>query len=293
MGWRGYVDNDRRAVFFWSQKAACTSLFGFLSDNMAKPPEKKIYFHQASQPFHVCRPLVVDEGYRSVILVRHPTLRTISAFFNKFCVYRGRPLRRRPFLEPFARDLHDLYCDRTGADPVWNTMSFEDYLDTVEALFERRPGPDTPVNGHWETQVPPMIRRDPAFRYDHVVHVERLGTEMRGLAGALGMRYAEKTENRTPVAETAPHDGYLGDVEARRINEYAFGYENFLTDATIDRIAQLYARDFETFGYDPDPRVPGGPLGPPKPTTRLRDRLGALLTRDRPARHRPPSRRSR
>ncbi|SLN56800.1 Sulfotransferase family protein [Roseivivax jejudonensis] len=281
MGWRGYADHQRKAVFFWSQKAACTTLWRVLADNMAEPPAQKKYFHQTSQPLADLRPLIDRDGYAAVIVVRHPTIRAISAYFNKFCVYQGRPLSTRRQLEPFARDLHDAYVARTGAYPDANTMSFEDFLTEIEALFADRPGPDVPVNGHWDTQIPPTLARDRSFRYDHVVHVERLETEMAALGRTLGLRYTPQVENRTPVAESDAHDGYLGRVAAQEVSGYAFGYANFLSEETIARIARLYDVDFATFAYRPDPRLRGGPLGPPALSDALRARVGGIFARAR------------
>ncbi|SEL72132.1 Sulfotransferase family protein [Roseivivax marinus] len=274
MGWRGYIDDDRKAVFFWSQKAACTTLFRVLADNMAEPPEKKKHFHTESVPYWRCRPKIDDEGYRAVILVRHPTLRAISAYFNKFVIYRGKPLKRRADLESFSQDLHDRYVTRTGADPQANTMTFEDYLDTVEALMANRPRPGHPVNGHWDTQAPEALIRDPDFGYDHIVRVEHFARDMRGVGRALGLKVKPKRENPT---EVSGHGSYLGAVPAREVAEYPFGYADFLSARNLEQIARIYAIDFEAFGYDPDPRRPGGPLAP-KPAG-LGDRLKALLGR--------------
>ena len=279
MGWRGYIDHDRKTVFFWSQKAACTTLFRVLADNMKTPPAKKKFFHTASVPYWHCRPLIEGQGYRSVIVVRHPTIRAISAFFNKFVIYRRQPLLGRGDLESFAQDLHDAFVARTGAPPEANTMSFEDYLDTVEELLAHRPAPGHPVNGHWDTQAPEALVRDRRFSYDHIVHVERFDAEMHDLGRRIGLNVASKPENATPLA--TGHDGYLGGVPAARVTEHAFGYENFLLPRTINQIARIYDVDFRAFGYDPDPRKPGGPLGPPGLADRMRAGASNLLGRSR------------
>ncbi|MDU8912155.1 sulfotransferase family 2 domain-containing protein [Aestuariicoccus sp. MJ-SS9] len=248
MGWRGYIDKIHGCVFFWSQKAACTTLFGFLADNMTPAPAHKKYFHTQSLPYHHCLPAIKRQRLQSAILVRHPVTRIISAYFNKFCLYQGRVLRTRDDLEPFARDLHDLYGQITGAPRQANVMTFEGFLDAVAHLHANRDKPRHPVNGHWETQVPPFLVAE-GLRYDHIVHVERLDAEMTALARALGMRWTPRAMNRTERGEGPLHPGYLGDVPARDVAGYAFSYDNFITDATLAKIHALYATDFEMFGY--------------------------------------------
>lgn len=248
MGWRGYIDETHGCVFYWSQKAACTTLFGFLADNMTPRPPSKRFFHTESLPHHRCRARIAEGGLATAIVVRHPVTRIISAYFNKFCLYRGRVLKTRDDLEPFARALHDLWGEITGTRQDDNLLSFEQFLAAVAHLHAHREKPQHPVNGHWESQVPPFLAVN-GITYDHVVHVERLDAEMAALARALDMAWTPRKMNRTETAPGARHEGYLGDVPAREVAAHAFGPENFITESTLARIAQIYAADFTTFGY--------------------------------------------
>jgi hypothetical protein len=237
-------------VFFWSQKAACTTLFELLADNMPERPAKKRYFHVNSTPGHLCRRAIEEEGLLSVILARHPASRAVSAYVNKFCFYQGARLDTRAALEPFARELHDAFVISSGGTPSpadKNVITFEQFLETVALMLRTKKKPWLPINGHWETQVPPGLA-DTGFRYDVIVHVERLEEELAALAGRLGMQWRPRVMNRSPVAQ-APHEGYLGDVPARDIARHAFGHANFLSAATLTRIAEIYAPDYEMFGY--------------------------------------------
>lgn len=251
MGWRGYVDTERKTVFFWSQKAGCTTLFALLADNITPRPAAKSYFHRNSRFYPACLPAIRREGYRSVILVRNPVQRIISAYFNKFCLYRNKPLRCRDDLESFSRDLHDRYCDLngiTGAARQDNSMNFEDFLATVADLHASRGSLRTPVNGHWDTQCPPQLARSRWFSYDHVLHLESLDSELPPLLERLGMVYRPRVANRTRVAKE-PEPGYFGALPGAEVAEHSFGYDNFITPETLARIEALYAVDFEGFGY--------------------------------------------
>ncbi|WP_158540150.1 sulfotransferase family 2 domain-containing protein [Rhodosalinus halophilus] len=250
MGWRGYIDRRHGAVFFWSQKAACTTLFELLADNMRERPAAKRYFHSHSTPGHRCRRVIEQEGLLAVILARHPASRAVSAYINKFCLYRGQRLETRAALEPFAQDLHDRFVTWSGGTPSEedaNVLTFEQFLETVARMQAEKKKPWLPINGHWETQVPPGLG-DTGFRYDEIVHVERLEEELSALAGRMGMKWRSRTLNRSPVAK-APHQGYLGDIPARDVASHAFGHGNFLSDATLARIAEIYAPDYDMFGY--------------------------------------------
>lgn len=248
MGWRGYIDETHGCVFFWSQKAACTTLFGFLADNMVPPPAHKKHFHTQSLPYHRCLERIAADGLQSAILVRHPVTRIISAYLNKFCLYQGRVLQTRDDLESFARALHDLHGELTGQPRQANVMTFEGFLDTVAHLHAHKQKPRHPVNGHWETQVPAFLVNE-GLRYDHIVHVERLDAEMGALAASLGMVWTPRAMNRTTGRDGPRHRGYLGDMPAREVSGYAFGYDNFITDATLAKIQAIYACDFQMFGY--------------------------------------------
>jgi len=258
MGWRGYIDETRETVFFWSQKAACTTLFSFLADNIEPRPPAKKFFHIHSEPWYICREALA-RGFQSAILVRHPVSRAISAYMNKFCVYQGRPLRTRRDLEPFARDLHDLWCRRSGHDrPLAdNLITFEEFLATIADMIAHRPEPQSPeqqqcpINGHWEGQMPPFLAEE-GYVHDHVIHVERLDTELGHLARRLGMIYHPQVLNRTETkADSAPD--YLGRRPARAVAGMTFGPANFITPGTLARLHRIYALDFESFGYPVKP----------------------------------------
>ncbi len=272
MGWRGYIHIPKKTVFFWSQKAACTSLFRFLADNIEVPPENKRYFHLNSQSYKQCLEVMRKKRYRSVILARHPVTRSISAYLNKFCVYRGRSLMMRDDLEPFAQELHDLYCTERGLETERNIMTFAQFLDTVAALHDQRLKPRLPVNGHWETQVPGFLL-DEGLHYDDIIHVEALDSELGALAADLGMRYHSRQMNKTQIADER-YGGSLVDVPGHEISEYSFGYENFITPLTLRRIQSLYAVDLETFGYRPEPALRKQPTKTPH-VERLPPRRGA------------------
>lgn len=251
MGWRGFIDDRRKTVFFWSQKAACTTLFNLLADNLDPRPTSKNFFHKQSSAYPKCLAAIEQQDYRSVILVRHPVTRVISAYFNKFCIYRDTPLKQRDQLEAFAQVLFDRYCESQQIETTQNIIPFEGFLETIALMQSTKPLPDRPINGHWETQFPHFLAKR-GFEYDHILRVESFDQDMAALAPKLGLTFHPRTMNKTKIAEE-PYKGYLGCTPAQDVTDYAFGYQNFLNDWTKNRIHEIYAVDFERFGYAPLP----------------------------------------
>ncbi|SOC06440.1 sulfotransferase family 2 domain-containing protein [Rhodobacter maris] len=251
MGWRGYIDDRHETVFFWSQKAACTTLFNMLADNMPERPKSKSHFHTKSVPYMDCLKAIETRGYRSVIVARHPVSRSISAYFNKFLVYRERPLLRRDDLEPFAQALHDRFCQMIGVEEcVDNIISYEQFLATVAQMrADLAEKPQIPINGHWETQVPPILQ-ERGFHYDRIIHAEALDAELGAFCAETGLTYRPRQLNRTPLAAERLQ-GYLGDRPAREVSGLKFGPENFISEETLARLDAYYRVDFEMLGYPP------------------------------------------
>lgn len=254
MARRGYIDAHTRTVFFWSQKAACTTLFRTLSAAYGEDT-RNIHFIRRSKPWQDCLPLIRSEGYRSVVIARHPVLRAVSCYLNKFCIYRDLPLTRRGQLEIFAQALHDRYCTLNGLRTGENLMTFEDFLEIVSVLFAERPDANAPnVNGHWDTQVPPAMV-EMGFRYDRVVHVENLNAEFAALCSEFGLPFDALAVNVTPVRPPSDGTPYLGRTPARAVALGQFDHAGFLSPQVIQRVSDLYAPDFAMFGY---PAVPPG-----------------------------------
>ncbi len=252
MGWRAFPDHQRKLLFFWSQKAACTTLFHFLAANMATPPEKKQYFVLHSLPFRMCQDLIRDRGFRSVAVVRHPVPRIVSAYLNKFVVHYGRPLRRHAGLEPFARELHQDICKVAGRERGDNLTSFEEFLAAVARLHAGREDPWQQLDGHWDTQTPPRLT-DTGFAYDHIIRVENLDADFTAFAAQEGMTYTPTVLNKTEFGAAEPQRRYLGGMSARQLQETPYRPENFMNVMNLSVTQLIFAPDYQRFGYAPLP----------------------------------------
>jgi len=256
MGWRAFIDKERKVVFFWNQKAACTTLHFFLMDNLTPRPKERSYFLGHCKDFNVARRFVREEGFKSVILVRHPVTRAVSAYFNKFVIFEGHRLMTRTVMErvsTVSQVFFDQWQAMSGATGDDNNMTFEDFLKTVAHIHAERKDPNEPVNGHWDTQIPQAVV-DTGFRYDHVLYVESLSNDLAKLARKLDMTYEPRNLNATPKAKTAIN--YVGDRPARLLTMEDLRYENFYSPETLAMMYKIYGRDYRKFGYGMVPKSP-------------------------------------
>lgn len=243
MSRRGFVDRKSGTVFFWSQKCACTTLFRTIGRTYGMTNKQVL---TRSLPFYQCREIINAEGLRSVILKRDPADRIISCYLNKF-VFARKPLREVDDLERIAYKLLVEKAKRFGGDASTNSMTFEDFLRTVQWEMDHRTAPDeNSVNGHWDTQIPPSALD---FEYDHIIDIREMNEVFGPLCQDLGLDYRRDRANRTPYTEGV--DGYLGDRPAGEIAGEPVGRRNFRRPLTERLIRYLYAVDFARFEVSP------------------------------------------
>ncbi len=252
MGRSAFADHPTRTVIFWSRKAACTSLFKTL---MQRYPEAQGHtnFFFSGLEWPGALKLIESNGYKSVIVARHPVNRSISCYLNKFCVRHGRSLADPDRLEGFSKDLlvrsHDV-IPRSGNR---NDLTFEGFLDTIAWEHQNRENPNAAtINPHWDTQVPPIFLSK-KFNYDTVVHVEDFDTEFGAFCTENGLEYTPAAHNSTPKAKGSA--GYLGNIPADELGAQSYDFNSFINRKTLKKIYDIYEVDFKMFGYDrhPDP----------------------------------------
>lgn len=166
--------------------------------------------------------------YQFFCFVRNPYARLRSAWQNKFAYGHAqgysRSIRRRelPRLRRFARA-----ADLAGG-PDASAIPFETFLAYVESQ------PAGCRDHHWDDQHHVLLTD--CIRYERCFRMEGEFTDgLRqifdriGLAGAAMERILATQKNASPRDEAQVY-----------------------TPALAERVARLYARDFELFGYDPE-----------------------------------------
>ncbi len=241
MARRGYVCEETKTVFFWSQKTACTLLFRALRKTYGAGVKT---YHNESRPWRECV-LLIKNGYRSAVISRHPERRITSCFLNKFVVYKGCGILQRDDMEGFSRKLFDKHLEIHGGDAVRNDITFEQFLQTIEVMHAARKDPNkNSINGHWDTQIPPAMHD---FKYDILARIEDFPESMKNLCQETGLSYTDEKANSTKVE--ASQIGYLGNVPARVLSTIPCKHNDLLSEASIEKIRRIYADDYKVFGY--------------------------------------------
>ncbi len=121
-----------------------------------------------------------------------------------------------------AKDGHKAALRRFSRLPVWIQLSKYPDFDT----FIRK-GPED-MNRFREPQISRL--ETPTRRADYIGHTETLDKDIAAILGHLGLEVPAELPHRNK----STHDSY----------------RKFYTPATRDRVAELYARDIEEFGYE-------------------------------------------
>jgi len=259
---RAYADHQQKVCMFWSPKCASRTIFRWFTEtflDLVEPDQATL--KRVSTEITItslkAMPLVTNEGYFSIAVMRHPATRVLSAYINKF-VHRGQTsFNRFETLASYAQsavvDIHALHGTPFAAKD-YAGISFVDLLDLVEDRIEkRRDEPD--LNAHWSTQNRFTVAAD-AVPFDHVCAVETLEADMAPLRAAFGDSAPEPARNASAYGASAERPIQdlgedLARVSSLALIERDFSPAQFLSADVLSRIARLYAIDFTRFGYDP------------------------------------------
>jgi hypothetical protein len=241
---RPLLDPDRRLMFLWSAKSACTTTFvwfahsiGQLADLKASGQKvhqyrKNIYY---DSPLHERGRAIPLQDYRIVHVMRDPAARAVSSYRHalrtgyedsRLSAYKGAALDRQ------------------------KGFSFNQFLAYLETLDL------TTCNQHHRLQRHPIeLSREP----DQVIDVstQDLLAELDKIGAGFGlapipsdaMTWLHDLEGRRavkpgePPTENVPDTPF--DEAAARGNRPWPGTSAFLTPETRARIAKLYAPDFD------------------------------------------------
>ena len=243
-----YILLPWRLVFFYSYKAGNTSLVHWLYE-YAKPRikggvtvhAKRTYLNSPNNSTSIAEgvKLVQNHGFRGVALARDPYSRAVSAYLNKFVV-DGDVWRKSPeSLERFARDL-------MGVD---EQFSFIDYLEKLNA----RAAAGERIDPHFAPQVPAYLQGVPFFQ--HLLKLESIDEDLGALMRKYRMPAAPFPRHRATSSVSAGNSAEVLENASSTScfdlsqNETRPTSEQLLCPRAVGLINELYATDFETFGY--------------------------------------------
>ena len=217
------LSHDRRFLFLRNQKCACTQTTQFLYAYGNHGETYPGNVHRAARGLYAARyhwPDIkpVFEAHMSYFFtfVRDPETRVRSAYRNFFVDLAN--IARKKHLKPMQAH---------GYDPTrGEAYNFDIFLDYIAHSFEvDRLNTDS----HWRLQVDNIAWRD--IRFDYVGRVENYEADIAHVFDAGG----------------AP--GFPPDTLLNARHNRSAAARTDVTPAQRSRIRQLYAPDYEAFGY--------------------------------------------
>jgi len=265
MARQAYVDHRTKLILFWSPKIGCTSLINwFVYGALAKPKG----FIQETTPYHDARGWLAGEGYavnskialnmiknadyETMVITRHPATRILSAYLNKFVLYPKKPITGYEKLEPFAAAAYRKWKNNIPVVQAKNTyegLSFREFLTHIKSTKDACRSGEPDLDHHWSTQVPQAFI-DKDFQYQNIFYLEEYQKAIDWLNAKYGINHKMVRTNRTKYSEIK--DANVADMSSidLALKPELHSKENFLQPDILEIIADIYAVDFDIFGYD-------------------------------------------
>jgi hypothetical protein len=247
LAYGSFYDPALRLHYIATPKAACTTLKWWFADLENVHPKME-YFRYSGESTpellvhdlfakaaphiqsydlqgldHAC----ADSSAYRFAIVRNPYVRIFSSWLSKLAVQEANQIA--PYRE--AKFMQIEIVDRESI-----SMAFESFI----RYLADREAPNNWQNVHWTPQIELLV--PDKIAYSQIFKVE----SMPELVHALGKHLADLGHNMPPFG---------------RYNEGLLRYaDNYLTPTSIALIAELYAADFEAYGYDPQHVPQGHPI---------------------------------
>ena len=253
-----YWDDGRKLLVFWTPKSACTAVSNWFA--------RGLLGLQIPKGSGGARAWLIDNGYRhrpesavklaktqashSIAFTRHPFDRLISAYVNKFVVFKDARLVRFDQLEEFAKQL---YCRIRSVTPAaarrsYDGITFEEMLVAIDEACRTAGKREPDLNGHVNRQYP-VIFADHGVVPAEIVDIASMNDELDRINARYGVDYLPAKTNST----TYRGDGSSPLWNVKSADLAASGVplskQGFVTSDTIALARRSHAVDYEVFGY--------------------------------------------
>lgn len=256
---RAFLIREKKIVCFWSPKAGNTSLGQWLTRNLwteehaASGLEVREFLEQSGRTIKGLRRsarLVLQKGFESYALVRHPYTRATSAYVNKFLYNDGKAFDQFDKLEHYTQRFVQRQLGGPS-DDAYRGVSFIEYLKAVVNAVRSADGAAEPnLNTHWNTQVP-FLFREMELRYHRLIRLENIAEEIAELA--------ERLEIVTPFPHhrSRPTDAQADRTDLSEVSSLEIigaglvpTDDSLLTPQARALLDEAYAIDFIWLGYE-------------------------------------------
>ena len=233
MGWRSvnmhtHISLVNRYVYVEVPKAGCGTMKATLGgmeaarmnpglvQRVQEAPHNRLAATPFVKPFQLPPDLLeqvfTSRDYRRFTVVREPASRLLSGFIEKI----GQGLKQ-------SVPIVDALRERTGRDIPPADITLDEFLDVISAQESRHQDP------HWRRQADHLGLG--IVDYDAVIHLEELDASWG--------RIADLTS--TP--------GLQEEFFCKNSTGARNRMQDYYTPALLDRVAEVYARDYEALAY--------------------------------------------
>jgi hypothetical protein len=257
-----YWDAQRRLLVFWVPKSACTVVAHWYARGLLGlgkvdgGPRAWLIKNGHNLRYPEALDVARQHQAHSIAFIRHPFDRLISAYLNKFVVFKDEPLDRFEKLELFAQRL---YCKIKGLKPgkaaeSYQGISFLELLHEIDRHISAAGSSESDLNGHINTQYPTMYR-DAGYKPDEIFDIADLNQSLAILNQRYSCSYIPPARsNATTYSKWSGE--YLADISSKVLarERIPVSKEGFASDATIKLARHAHAIDYQVFGFDNCPR---------------------------------------
>ncbi|MBK8980228.1 MAG: sulfotransferase family 2 domain-containing protein [Planctomycetes bacterium] len=240
------IDHERRIALLWSAKAGCTFAIKWFLHHLGHLPaalyyhpwihryRTEVYYRAHDYQTHVLD-VLTDPGLQTVKIVRNPFSRAVSSYVHAL-VHR----------------YDDGGLERFLGRPVTTEQrfTFREFVSYLESLTLTR------CNVHHRLQKHPLEIHE-LVRVTHLVRLEESAARLPEVERELGFDPGELAALSRSVhhTERQSSDEFWGDrvpeVAVERNGAVVPQTGAFYDDTLQVAVATCYARDFESYGYDP------------------------------------------
>jgi hypothetical protein len=234
---------DRRLGLLWSAKAGCTLgikwffyQLGLYEEAMAYSSwvhhyRVRVFCH--SDMYRDSSLRAARGGYRYIKFVRNPYQRAVGSFLH-FVKTHGAKDFHRPFDEFLGRDLDD--------PPGVKFSEFVAYLETVDLAN---------CDIHFRFQEHPL-EREGLLKANYAIHLEDIDEKLPALERKLGLPVSPLDALGQSHHHTLRNSSreFCGDSYLMISEDDSYPpFECFYDEDLKQRVARLYQRDFERYGF--------------------------------------------
>ncbi|MGB3757392.1 MAG: sulfotransferase family protein [Rivularia sp. (in: cyanobacteria)] len=181
---------------------------------------------------------ILNSDYFKFVIVRNPWARLVSTYINLFIRFHehGRPtaLVRDAAKYIYGEDIKDIHSVN---------ITFEEMIKYICATEDR----------YLDQLCIPQHLFLGGIKYDYIARMENLSEDLQHIQNKLNVSFKLPKLNKTTyhsLSNSLQDFSKLSPPDLRIFKTGLPSYHHFYTSELIDLVAQRYAKDIETFGYD-------------------------------------------